>query len=206
MRRACRSWSAPRRSSSRPRPCMASWWRSRSGIRARSSRPGEVPPGTRILNPVFDATPPEYIDAIVTEIGVVPPSAAYEIIVRQLGQEFIFEANYEMVSALEYSEKYLHLGEKIDLDAHVDLRLQGQDRPADEGGGGGHRHRAIHRHLDRTKHAEGGDLPSLQRKGDRHPGRHLRDRLSRWRTSAWTSEGCLRYSASSLATSSVWMC
>jgi ribose 1,5-bisphosphate isomerase len=54
---------------------------------------GEVPPGTRILNPVFDATPPEYIDAIVTEIGVVPPSAAYEIIVRQLGQEFIFEAS-----------------------------------------------------------------------------------------------------------------
>jgi len=54
---------------------------------------GEVPTGTKILNPVFDATPPEYIDAIVTEIGVVPPSAAYEIIVRQLGHEFIFEAN-----------------------------------------------------------------------------------------------------------------
>jgi ribose 1,5-bisphosphate isomerase len=47
------------------------------------------------LNPVFDATPPEYIDAIVTEIGVVPPSAAYEIIVRQLGQEFIFESNHK---------------------------------------------------------------------------------------------------------------
>lgn len=56
------------------------------------AKPGEVPPGTKILNPVFDATPPEYIDAIVTEIGVVPPSAAYEIIVRQLGHEFIFEA------------------------------------------------------------------------------------------------------------------
>ncbi len=57
------------------------------------AKASEVPPGTKILNPVFDATPPEYIDAIVTEIGVVPPSAAYEIIVRQLGQEFIFEAN-----------------------------------------------------------------------------------------------------------------
>ncbi len=56
------------------------------------AKAGEVPPGTRIMNPVFDATPPEYIDAIVTEIGVVPPSAAYEIIVRQLGHEFIFEA------------------------------------------------------------------------------------------------------------------
>ncbi|MDD1743195.1 MAG: ribose 1,5-bisphosphate isomerase [Methanomassiliicoccales archaeon] len=57
------------------------------------AKAGEVPPGTKILNPVFDATPPEYIDAIVTEIGVIPPSAAYEIIVRQLGHEFIFEAD-----------------------------------------------------------------------------------------------------------------
>lgn len=54
-------------------------------------KPGEVPEGTKVLNPVFDATPPEYIDAIVTEVGVVPPSAAYEIIVKELGQEFIFE-------------------------------------------------------------------------------------------------------------------
>jgi ribose 1,5-bisphosphate isomerase len=59
------------------------------------AKPGEIPLGTKILNPVFDATPPEYIDAIVTEIGVVPPSAAYEIIVRQLGQEFIFESNHK---------------------------------------------------------------------------------------------------------------
>jgi len=53
----------------------------------------EVPEGTRVLNPVFDATPPEYIDAIITEVGVVPPSAAYEIIVKELGHEFIFERN-----------------------------------------------------------------------------------------------------------------
>jgi ribose 1,5-bisphosphate isomerase len=56
-------------------------------------RKGEVPEGTRILNPVFDATPPEYIDAIITEVGVVPPSAAYEIIVKELGHEFIFDRN-----------------------------------------------------------------------------------------------------------------
>jgi len=56
-------------------------------------KPGEVPEGTKVLNPVFDATPPEYIDAIITEVGVVPPSAAYEIIVKELGQEFIFERN-----------------------------------------------------------------------------------------------------------------
>ncbi|MFP4545764.1 MAG: ribose 1,5-bisphosphate isomerase, partial [Methanomassiliicoccales archaeon] len=52
---------------------------------------GQVPDGVRIWNPVFDATPPEYIDSIVTEIGVIPPFAAYEVIVRQLGQEFMFE-------------------------------------------------------------------------------------------------------------------
>jgi len=56
-------------------------------------RAEEVPEGTRILNPVFDATPTEYIDAIITEVGVVPPSAAYEIIVRELGHEFIFDRN-----------------------------------------------------------------------------------------------------------------
>ena len=56
-------------------------------------RPDEVPAGAKILNPVFDATPPEYIDAIITEVGLVPPSAAYEIIVKELGHEFIFERN-----------------------------------------------------------------------------------------------------------------
>lgn len=53
-------------------------------------RPGEVPGSVKIFNPVFDATPPEYIDSIVTEVGVIPPFAAYEIIVRELGQEFVF--------------------------------------------------------------------------------------------------------------------
>ena len=37
-------------------------------------------PGARILNPVFDATPPEYIDAIVTEFGIVSPYLATEVI------------------------------------------------------------------------------------------------------------------------------
>jgi len=52
--------------------------------------PGEVPPEVRIFNPVFDATPPEYIDSIVTEIGVIPPYAAYQVIVKELGYEFMF--------------------------------------------------------------------------------------------------------------------
>jgi ribose 1,5-bisphosphate isomerase len=37
-------------------------------------------PNVNIFNPVFDATPPEYIDVIVTEEGVISPYAAYEII------------------------------------------------------------------------------------------------------------------------------
>ena len=37
-------------------------------------------PGVKILNPVFDVTPPDYIDLIITERGIVPPSAAYTVI------------------------------------------------------------------------------------------------------------------------------
>ena len=51
---------------------------------------GEVPPEVKVFNPVFDATPPEYIDAIITEIGVLPPYATYQVIVKELGYEFMF--------------------------------------------------------------------------------------------------------------------
>ena len=37
-------------------------------------------PGVKFRNPVFDATPPEYIDAIITEKGVISPYLAYQII------------------------------------------------------------------------------------------------------------------------------
>jgi len=53
-------------------------------------RKGEVPPQVKVFNPVFDVTPPEYIDSIVTEIGVISPYAAYQVIIKELGQEFIF--------------------------------------------------------------------------------------------------------------------
>ena len=48
-------------------------------------RPGEIPDSVRIFNPVFDSTPAQYIDAIITEVGMVPPTAVYDILVRQLG-------------------------------------------------------------------------------------------------------------------------
>ncbi|MBS3817753.1 MAG: ribose 1,5-bisphosphate isomerase [Candidatus Thermoplasmatota archaeon] len=37
-------------------------------------------PGVQISNPVFDATPSEYIDSIITEEGVISPGGAYRII------------------------------------------------------------------------------------------------------------------------------
>ncbi len=42
-------------------------------------------PGVEVLNPVFDVTPPEYIDAIITELGVVPPQAAALILIEEYG-------------------------------------------------------------------------------------------------------------------------
>ena len=33
-------------------------------------------PGVEVRNPAFDATPPEYIDMIVTERGIIPPKSA----------------------------------------------------------------------------------------------------------------------------------
>ncbi len=37
-------------------------------------------PGVKFRNPVFDATPPDYIDAIITERGLISPYLAYQII------------------------------------------------------------------------------------------------------------------------------
>ena len=42
-------------------------------------------PKVKIYNPVFDVTPPEYIDAIITERGVIPPQAALLILLEEYG-------------------------------------------------------------------------------------------------------------------------
>jgi len=46
-------------------------------------------PEVKFRNPVFDATPPDYIDAIITERGIISPYLAYQIIkeVMQFGVE-----------------------------------------------------------------------------------------------------------------------
>lgn len=48
-------------------------------------KPGDVPEGVRIFNPVFDSTPSSHIDGIITELGLMPPEAVYGVMVSQLG-------------------------------------------------------------------------------------------------------------------------
>lgn len=57
-------------------------------------------PHVKVRNPVFDITPPGYIDLIVTEKGAFPPTLAYLIIREYLGwniEEFhkTFEIDYQ---------------------------------------------------------------------------------------------------------------
>lgn len=51
-------------------------------------------PGVNVRNPAFDVTPAEYIDLIITERGIIPPEAAYEILQEQFelgsGEEEVF--------------------------------------------------------------------------------------------------------------------
>ncbi len=51
---------------------------------------GEIPDSVKIFNPVFDSTPAAYIDAIITDVGVIHPGSVYDVMIRQLGDS-IFE-------------------------------------------------------------------------------------------------------------------
>ena len=42
-------------------------------------------PKVKVRNPAFDVTPPEYVDLIITEKGIVPPQAAFMIIQEEFG-------------------------------------------------------------------------------------------------------------------------
>lgn len=48
-------------------------------------RPGEVRDSVKIFNPVFDSTPAVYIDAIITELGMMSPGSVYGVLAEQLG-------------------------------------------------------------------------------------------------------------------------
>ncbi|MDD2531932.1 MAG: ribose 1,5-bisphosphate isomerase [Candidatus Methanomethylophilaceae archaeon] len=49
------------------------------------SAPGELPDTVKIYNPVFDSTPAAYIDAIITELGMMSPGAVFGVMTHQLG-------------------------------------------------------------------------------------------------------------------------
>lgn len=48
-------------------------------------RPGEIPDTVKVFNPVFDSTPARYIDAIITELGMISPGSVYGIMAEQFG-------------------------------------------------------------------------------------------------------------------------
>ncbi|MBR2254957.1 MAG: ribose 1,5-bisphosphate isomerase [Candidatus Methanomethylophilaceae archaeon] len=52
---------------------------------------GEIPERVKVFNPVFDATPAKYIDAIITEVGMIHPAAVYSILSKQLGDSVLKE-------------------------------------------------------------------------------------------------------------------
>lgn len=47
----------------------------------------KLEPGVKIFNPVFDSTPSKYIDAIITEVGMIAPGSVYHVMTSQLGDE-----------------------------------------------------------------------------------------------------------------------
>jgi len=63
-------------------------------IEERDPREVLDPPieGIAVRNPAFDATPPEYIDAIITEIGIISPEMAVLVITDFLGHRLGLEA------------------------------------------------------------------------------------------------------------------
>ena len=53
--------------------------------------PGEIPADVKVYNPVFDVTPAQYIDGIVTELGLISPGSVYDILERKFGTELMKE-------------------------------------------------------------------------------------------------------------------
>jgi len=59
-------------------------------VRIEERDPSEVTeplPGVTIINPAFDITESELIEAIITEEGMIPPAAAYQILKDKYGWE-----------------------------------------------------------------------------------------------------------------------
>ncbi len=52
---------------------------------------GEISDAVKIFNPVFDSTPAAYIDAIITDVGVIHPGSVYDVMIKQLGDDTLEE-------------------------------------------------------------------------------------------------------------------
>ncbi len=63
-------------------------------------------PQVKVYNPVFDVTPPEYVDAIITEKGIIPPQAAILILMEEYGLSIS-----DVLSREQVEFRYEELGE-----------------------------------------------------------------------------------------------
>ncbi len=54
-------------------------------------KPGEIPDSVKVFNPVFDVTPSQYIDGIITEVGLISPGSVYDVMQRKFGTELMKE-------------------------------------------------------------------------------------------------------------------
>ncbi len=63
-------------------------------------------PNITVRNPAFDVTPPEYIDVIVTEKGIIPPQAAILILEEEYGWA-IADYMLQATRAIESDEEVL---------------------------------------------------------------------------------------------------
>jgi ribose 1,5-bisphosphate isomerase len=52
---------------------------------------GEIPDTVKTFNPVFDSTPAAYIDAIISNVGMIHPGSVYDVMIRQLGENILEE-------------------------------------------------------------------------------------------------------------------
>ena len=59
-----------------------------------------------IRNPAFDVTPPEYIDAIITEKGLIPPQAAIIVLKEEYGYA-LEDLMTKAIARVEESEEFL---------------------------------------------------------------------------------------------------
>ncbi|AEH25329.1 ribose 1,5-bisphosphate isomerase [Pyrococcus yayanosii] len=53
------------------------------------------PNNIRVENPAFDVTPPEYVDVIITERGIIPPYAAIDILREEFGWALKYREPWE---------------------------------------------------------------------------------------------------------------